>query len=245
MGDLKVFFETGARFGHRAHILELPGCAIKGRTKERLIDALPQAISSHISWLRSHDEKIIPLNGPGFFVFEERNVLYKNDGYEIRSWFSWDEEVFIETEFLKWLKVITYARNDLSERVMDLPGDILGWKQPLAKRETIREIIEKLINRERWYLSRLKNEPYNLYMPNNSNSLSESLAVSRTKVMSMLYFFFEHDKDHIVEHQQEKWSLKKIMRCILELTLESLKEIDYIASSYWCKYNEGLLLSAR
>ena len=86
---------------------------------------------------------------------------------------------------------------------------------------------------------------YDVYMPNNSNSLSESLAISRTKLMSMLYFFFEHEKDRIVEYKQEKWSLNKIMRRVLELTLESLKEIDYITSSYWCKYNEGLLLSAR
>lgn len=245
MSHLKLFLETGAVDGHRAHIFELPGCTIKGRTRERLIDAVPQSISSHIAWLRSHDDELVIPKEQSFSIIEEKSVTYKNDGAEIRAWFSWDEDFFTETDFLKWLKVITYARNDLSERVMDFPIELLDWKQSLSKRDTVKDILYNLINREIWYLSRLKNGISEVYAPNSYNTISECLALSRTKLMSMLYLFFEHEKKHCVEYQHEKWSLKKIMRRTLELTLESLKEIDYIASSYWCKYNEKVLISVR
>lgn len=243
MKRIGVFLEIGGKDGHCAHIFDLPGFCMKGRTKERLLAVIPQAALSHLSWLRSHGE-IFPFfdDGSTFNVVEEFEVKKDKDGYEIRGWFSKDGELLNEKEFLFLLKLISYAHNDLKERVMSLPRDLFQWQQT-PRSFKISQIISRLMELQIWFLSRLKDNPNNFNLHIGTGSISESLALIRTKVMSTLYFYFEQDtRNRKYEHLGELWSLRKVLRKHLESTLECLQDIDSIVSEYWRKCNEKILL---
>lgn len=239
---IQVFLEIGLEDGHRAHLLDLPGCTVKGRTRDRLMAAIPQNAVSHLAWLRSHGEEFNTCNDMQFSITEEKEITRQKNGYEVRAWFSWDGKELKEAEFLRWLKLLSHANNDLAERIMALPCDILDWYPAAFRHRSIKEIVFKVVEGAGWCLSRLKEDPNTFQVPVCSGTMSEYLAVVRTKAMSMLYFIFEHDRTRRFKHQGEEWSLRKSMRRYLELTLESLKEIDTIASLYWRKCNEGILL---
>jgi hypothetical protein len=127
-----VFVETGwdGADGVAAYAAELPGCATFAATDADAVAGIPLRASRFGSWLRAQGEDAPQILGDNWYEVE-RAAATNHDGLVRRAAFSLDELPPSDEEFVRWLRWLELAREELAT-AMDEHGADEATGLPLA-----------------------------------------------------------------------------------------------------------------
>jgi predicted RNase H-like HicB family nuclease/uncharacterized damage-inducible protein DinB len=240
MTVFQIYLEIGAEGECLAHVLDLPGCVLRGESLAEALEEMPDAIRAHIAWLRRHGEiveeveplelRVVETNqGFGPFRRGDRAALFPADLLP---------PTHDEMENL-YFKRANYARQDLLELVRKLPAEVLDWRMEKGTM-TIGEILRHVGNAEQWYVSRLvpaetlpKEWEVDADMP-----ILGFLELERRTALDRLRQLDEDELSaitrpvHWTKYPEEPWTARKALRRMIEHELEHLAHIHYILDEY-------------
>lgn len=154
---MKIFvcLEAGPD-GTGAFVPECPGCWVFGRTRERALKKVKDAVKEWFEWLERHGEKI-PAK-PGEFAVEVGEILrvsYNPVEAGKPEPLFWSEVAPVKNkDITRTIRLLEYSRSDLLKLVSGLSNKILDW-QPPGKPRTIRNTLKHIAFVEWWYITRL------------------------------------------------------------------------------------------
>jgi antitoxin HicB len=236
----QIYLEIGDEGECLAHILDLPGCVLRGESLAEVLDGMPDAIRAYMEWLRRHGEsveetdalelRVVEINqGFGPFRRGDRAALFPADLLPPTR----DE---MENLYFKYAN---YARHDLFELVRKLPEQVLDWRMEKGAM-TIREILRHIGNAEQWYISRLvpaetlpKEWEVDADMP-----ILEFLELERRTGLERLRQLSEDELSaithpvHWTKYPEEPWTARKALRRLVEHEIEHIAHIREILNEY-------------
>jgi predicted RNase H-like HicB family nuclease len=212
-----------------AHVPDLAGCTAAGQDRAAALAALPEAIRAYLAWCGAHGD---PLPEDGLI---EISVAEVARGY--RPWrrgganalFTVDRVPLGDPELRTYLRRMSFVRADLIALVRPLTDDVLD--QPAADgKHTAREILTHIADTEMWYLSRLGQRA-------GSDTLQADiisrLIDGRARAVEAILRFAPRQRDlvyvpteHPSEDPEEGWTLRKVLRRILEHELDHLHALQ-------------------
>ena len=207
-----------------AHILALPGCFVRGRSRAEVLRSLPQAVGDYQAWLRRHGE------GSGEEDVEvsldvEEEVLGTgpfNPG-DAAALFAAERSPVTLDEIEDYLRLMSYSRSDLLKLVADLSDRVLDWRESQIE-FSLRILIRHIGNAEQFYISRLF-EPDQLpreWAADRTLPIFEFLELERRGCFDCLRRLDERQLSdvfrpiHFTDHPEEEWTASKVLRRFVE-----------------------------
>jgi predicted RNase H-like HicB family nuclease len=214
-GDMKtyhVFIETNkdtlAEGGPLAHVPELPGCTARARTVDAVKEAIRQAARDYIAFLRAQGEPDLPDDFD--LEFEETQSFTLAPDYAPMT----PDEI---ARAKRWLEA---SRDAMLAELADLPDEAWDWK-PSVDDWPLRAITNHIGNSELWYTDKLM-EP--------DRAPLDRLDVTRCVALDRLDALAPQDPERVTIFEGEDWTLRKVLRRMLEHEQEHLAQIrDRIA----------------
>lgn len=227
-----VYLETGDDGRCMAHVVELPGCIARARSRDEALRQLPAAIADYHGWLRRHGEPAPSAEEP-----VEIELAGELTGYgpfergDAAALFPPDRKP-ITVEEMEWhFRLLAHSRADLLALTQapsaglgqGLPDDILDW-QPHPGSLSLRELLRHVGNADEWYVSRLV-PPETLPAEWESDEdlpLYEFLEMSRRTAIARLRQLNQEERSGMffpyewTRHPQEPWTVRKALRRFLE-----------------------------
>jgi len=196
--------------GPIAHVPTLPGASAQGQTIEEAKEKIRESVRSYLALLSEAGEAVPEEDEPIQLEFEEidnatlptdYNALHPNELENL----------------LRWMAI---SRQDLMSLVNDLPAETLDWK---ASQETpsIGEILYQIAEADLWYTDRLKKWP---------EAPLFRLAAARSVALERLRNLTEKEWSGITIYNKQRWTLRKILRRMLEYEREQIHQIRVILS---------------
>lgn len=240
MSTFQIYLEIGAEGECLAHVLDLPGCVLRGESLAEALEGMPSEIRNYMAWLKRHGEVVNEIETL------ELRVVETNQGFgpfrrgDRAALFSPDllPPTMDEIEGL-YFKRAGYARQDLFEITKDLPEQILDWRQKTGAM-TVREILRHIGNAEQWYVSRLvpagslpQEWAHDADLP-----IIEFLEMERRTALKRLRRLSEEEISaitrpaHWTKHPDEPWTARKVLRRMVEHELEHVAHIRKILENY-------------
>jgi uncharacterized damage-inducible protein DinB/predicted RNase H-like HicB family nuclease len=240
MSRYSVYLEIGDEGQCMAHVLDLPGCAVRAMNREVVLHRLPSAIVEYYAWLRYHGETVPSEDEPIEIEFAEESTGFGpfNPG-DAAALFSPDKKPVFPGEMEDYFRLIGYARDDLLRTVKELPEEVLDWQAgPLAS--SIRRLLRHIGNAEQWYVSRLvpsKTLPpeweHDEHLP-----IFEFLEMERRTALERLRQLTDQERVEIfrptqwTNHPEEPWTTRKVLRRFLEHEREHTDQIREMLCEY-------------
>ncbi|MFC2030184.1 type II toxin-antitoxin system HicB family antitoxin [Chloroflexota bacterium] len=249
MSRYSVYLEVGQDGQCFAHVLELPGCIARAKTREASIMDVPGAISAYHAWLRRHGEAAPPDDEPTEFEIEDEEAgfgAFEPD--DAAALFPPDRIAVDDQEMARYFRLMEHARSDLLALVEDLTTETLDWEAPYLsamglpepRLHTIRGLLRHIGNSEKWYTSRVV--PRETLPPgwsaDDSVPVLEYLSVVRHSAMKRLWQIDEQERSAVhhpsywTGHPEEAWTLRKALRRFLEHEFEHTTQIRERLSLY-------------
>lgn len=213
-----------------AWALDYPGVFTYGADDAEALLRMPRQILMFESWLDLHtDQSWVHLEGLDMHI-DETFEVYPVEGdegvYEVNAFFRSDLVALSEEEVQRALLVFNWQREELLAGLETLPADLL--KQDFeGQRWTIEGILEHIAGVESWYFSRLG---YEFPKPADSSDPFQLLEASAANVNNCLPELIGFDL--VLEHQQEKWSARKLVRRLLWHQRDHIDHIRDLALRY-------------
>ncbi len=145
-----VTLEQGADGGYLAWVHELPGCAVRGATREEVVRRLEQEIAGFRAWLREHGEKMT-VGSPQVEVAAEQQSLTRAADANTEILLDPDRAPLTVPAWNRIERWLGYSRADLLALVRELPEDLLDAR-PLGARRSVREHLVHVGVTELFYL---------------------------------------------------------------------------------------------
>ena len=235
----QVYIE--GRGTHRmGHILALPGCCARGRTRAEVLRSLPGAVREHGEWLDRHGE------GPGeegtevsFDVAEDVVGTGPFNPGDAAALFSVERSPVSPGEIEDCLRLMSYSRSDLLELAGSLPDKVLDWCQSRTE-FSLRIVLRHIGNAEQWYISRLF-EPDQLpqeWAADRTLPVFEFLDLERRGCIGCLRRLDERQRcevfrpTHYTDHPEEEWTARKVLRRFVEHEREHTRQARAILAAY-------------
>ena len=216
-----------------AHVSELPGCWVLTSDEADALARLPAAIERHRAWLRSHG---LPGGGTEPFVLVVRQTVtgprpWTHNGAS--ALFAMDRRLFDDAEFSLHLHMLACARSDLLRAVAAIPRGAFDDRVP-GERRTVRETLTHLADMEEWFISRL-GRTVQVREPDPVRRLVDV----RARTVEHLTRYAPEDRDLVFvptlrpsDDPEELWTLRKLMRRLLEHELEHLEDVR-VSRAHW------------
>lgn len=246
MRSYKIFYEIGPDGECLAHALDLPGCVIRGQSQSEVIANLPEAIQNHLAWLERHGEQVGEKSslellmggtslGAGPFRRGDTAALIVDDLVPL---------TVVEMDNT-YFRRSGYARKDLLILVGSLDENALDWRKEEGEM-TIREILRHIGNAEEWYLSRLvaveslPNEwDHDEEMPVlEFLEMVRRTSIERFRQLTKAELSGITRPEHWTRHPEERWTVRKALRRMLEHELEHISHIRQVLDAF--RFQEGL-----
>jgi uncharacterized damage-inducible protein DinB len=161
-------------------------------------------------------------------IFEVFPVDDEGEIYEVNAFFRSDLLPLSAEEIQKALQIYDWQREELLAGVETLPKDLLS-RQFEGQRWTIEGILEHIARVERWYFSRLG---FEISLPDDCSDPLQLLTLSAEGVRRSLPE--TEGWDQVFEHQQEKWSARKLTRRLLWHQRDHIDHIRELAQGQLC-----------
>jgi predicted RNase H-like HicB family nuclease/uncharacterized damage-inducible protein DinB len=195
-----------------AHVPELIGCFAMGSTREETLQRLRGAISDHLGWLAEHRE--LP-GSPAESEQVEIEVVeaismrgsYPRKPGEPSALFAADKEPLSHHDLQTAVRLMEHARHDLLEFLRDVPDSVLHWRSG-PDDPSIAELLVGMAHAEATHLACLDEE-------SERYPFSE-LAAIRSWAYHRLSRLTEAELSRVTTHSDEKWSARKVLRCLVE-----------------------------
>ncbi len=151
----QVYLAIAPRSGQaRAHVPDLPGCSLRGRSREEVLAHLPGAITAYLAWLKQHGEPAPAGEDTSFDIVEQTAGAVALHPGDRAALLASDLVPLTETDIERYLRLMRFSRQDLLALVVGLSDSVLDWQPPHGG-WTIRTVLRHLSGAERWYLDRL------------------------------------------------------------------------------------------
>ncbi|HMA37320.1 MAG TPA: type II toxin-antitoxin system HicB family antitoxin [Chloroflexia bacterium] len=200
-----------------AHVPDLPGCYARGGDPRAALDNLFVAIPAYWAWLRRHG---LPAPGPaGLGAVTLAVVEIVRDGAPgATALFEYEVTAAINRQGVSTcLARLAYSRADLLALLQALPPAAQA-PGPAARSATI---LTQLAAAERWYTRLLG--PGSRLKP--SRTPLERLANVRAAAVHQIEGLPDAAYDRVFAGGGERWSLRKLLRRMIEQERESTAEI--------------------
>ena len=245
MFDVKLWsvnVEHGERWWY-AHVSELPGCFTRGETREEVLNALPQEIDRHLSFLRERGRPSTETTK--FLVAQEiHGITELGEAGGAVAIFDTDERPVSEKDLETFLELIKWNREELYGIVRHLPEEARDTR-PIQDKWTINETLHHVANAEEWYISRLGEaiqEECESYIERLDPSLQENdvfkrLAVTRQGAVHALRAVFSRGvrgtftRAKYTRYPEERWTFRKVLRRFVEHEREHIGTIKLVVAA--------------
>lgn len=215
-----------------AWALDYPGVFTYGADDAEAILRMPREMLRFESWLNLRtDHPWVRLEGLDMHIDEIFEVFPVDDEgeiYEVNAFFRSDLLPLSAEEIQKALQIYDWQREELLAGVETLPKDLLS-RQFEGQRWTIEGILEHIARVERWYFSRLG---FEISLPDDCSDPLRLLTLSAEGVRRSLPE--TEGWDQVFEHQQEKWSARKLTRRLLWHQRDHIDHIRELAQGQLC-----------
>jgi predicted RNase H-like HicB family nuclease/uncharacterized damage-inducible protein DinB len=235
-----VYLETADDGRCMAHVLDLPGCAVRAPARDEALSRLPDAIRDYHAWLRRHgesapsaDERIeieVAGESSGIGPFDRRSAA---------ALFLPEQEPITPEEMKPYFRLMGYSRANLLALVRDLPDDVLDW-QPHSESFNIRGLLRHVGNAEQWYVSRLvdlETLPPE-WSHDESLPIFEFLEMTRRTATDRLQQLTQAERSgvfytmHRAWEPGEPWTARKVLRRFLEHEGEHTNQVREILAAW-------------
>jgi predicted RNase H-like HicB family nuclease len=214
MKTYHVFIETSkdaiSEGGPLAHVPELPGCTARAKTVDAVKQAIRQTVHDYTAFLRAEGERDLPEEFD--LKFEETQSLTLAPDYAPMT----AEEI---ERAKRWLDA---SRHALLAELADLPDDAWDWK-PGVDDWPLHAIADHIGESELWYTDKLM-EP--------DRAPLDRLDVTRRISLDRLDALAPQDVGHVTIFEGEDWTLRKILRRMLEHQQEHLVQVRDLVARY-------------
>jgi len=205
-----------------AHVPQLLGCIVRGKTPEEAIGYVEDAVAQYLVWLQEH-------SGTSWLIppiirtrIVERCSGGAASGSGSRVALLQADRLLVDRQMLEaCLLRFDYSRQDLLEITATLPHSVLTFR-PQRQQRTIREILQHVAGAEKWYLSRMMEVPH---FPAQKTPLLR-LQIVRKAAIELLSQYDLCQSARVVHKDGETWTLRKVLRRFLEHEREHVLEIE-------------------
>lgn len=201
-----------------AQMLDLPGCFAYGPTPEQACTALATVLPAYYAWLQRHDDYTPLVSGP--YAVRVRETV----GVPPRAFFGPDAEPMdvgdldLGTSLLEWayadLRTLVGATNDATLAARDARG-----LTPVDR-------LEGLLRVQSWLLSRLEPRPAPAPPEALPGGPREWLRLVPQAAVARLRNTSAEERERVLEHEGERWSLRKVLRRSVLEARESLAALE-------------------
>jgi predicted RNase H-like HicB family nuclease len=198
--------------GAFAHVPDLPGCCLRGLSRQDVLNGLPSEIAGYLHWLERHGEPL-PASGwaTAFEVASEAAAASPLQSCHQTGLFPADLLPLADKDVARFLRLMRFSRDDLLALLNGLEYGVLIQK-PAGGGWPIRSLLRHLAGLERWYLDRL-----GLWqdLP-RAHSDFEYMAMTRAYAYDALGTLTPRQRSARIIDGGEAWTARKVFRRFLE-----------------------------
>ncbi|MFW9923156.1 MAG: hypothetical protein ACFFDW_07730 [Candidatus Thorarchaeota archaeon] len=252
MAELRVNIEQGNEIFY-AHATDFLGCFAKAPSRSEVIDALLKDVKNYSEWILSKEinntYKIIAKEfqqGINEIEIIEEQTDIENLGEQNGSsaFFKSDTEELSDEMFNFYIQLVKYLTDDLARLVFHLSKEELN-QEILIDKPTINQELTKIYHTELNFISIFGEEIEQKFLEAinltrdelESLSILEKMLEVKQGAVAILRFYYpkienkEFKNKKTNELPEETWTLKKIMRKLIELEREQLTRIQFLVNA--------------
>lgn len=207
-----------------AQLLELPGCYSTGASQDVALTALAAAIPSYYDWLRRHDDYTPAVHGPFAVVPREAQRVSLVNGRLTSAFFSPAAEP-VTAEDLDWyVALLDWAYADLFAIASSLPPtslDAHGAATPHT------HPVPYVAQQQLWLLSRIEPQPRVPPLAQLPGTPLDKLRQVWRASLHRLRTATDDERERILDHDGERWSLRKVLLCSILLARTGTDKLTY------------------
>jgi len=211
-----VYIEThGDRItseGPLAHVPALPGASSRGRTVEEAKENVRIAIEQYLSLLRDVGEPVPEADEAILLHFQETEDATFVTDYDPM------QPNELETLF-RWMAI---SRQELMDLLRCMSQEMWDWR-PSEDAWSVAQIVYHLAESDLWYTDRLKQWPET---PLHRLAATRGIALERLRAVP------ETERGRVVHHQGEEWTMRKVIRRMLEHEREHIAQLRAMIEEY-------------
>jgi predicted RNase H-like HicB family nuclease len=180
-----------------AQLLDLPGCFARGPDERSAVERLVAGIPAYFAWLRQHDDYTPEVAGPFAVEIREVQRVSTHAGRPRAAFFAPAAEP-VSSEDLDWLlALLDWAYADLMAALQTLPEG--------------RTHADAVTRDQLWLLSRLEPEPRPVTIEQLDGEPLVRLRQVWQAALHRLRTSTEDERQRILEHDGECWSLRQVL----------------------------------
>lgn len=226
---INIYLESANRGRTMIHLLDYPGCNIKGKTTEDALKRLPFGWESYLDW-RKESGFSVPDPPYEFVVAEEKLTGGPFHPGSKASFFGPDEQEVSDLDREYYLSLMASSRKSLMKVVngISIKHFDLHIKSP---RWSIEGILRHIASAERFYITRLFAND-SIPRSKRSKDIYHRLSLMRENCLEILKNLTPRELSNKVYHGNEYWTARKVFRRFLEHEREHTGQILRIIQYY-------------
>jgi predicted RNase H-like HicB family nuclease len=203
-----------------AHVLDLPGCSAAGATEAEALVRVASQIAPHYAWLRRHDEYTPHVLGDATVVTREV-VRLGAPGQRGGAFFS-AAAVPVTNEDLDWyLALLDWAYTDLYASSHAWESAVVFGPDGRAARAVVQQVAQGQV----WLISRLEEQPRVPLVDQLPGTPLGRLRQVWQASLARLRAASDVERARILEHDGERWSLRKVLDRSILLVIQAVGEL--------------------
>lgn len=193
-----------------AQLYDLQGCFAYGRTPDEALNTLESRIPAYYVWLRRHDDYTPDVRGPFRVIPKEALRAQGLDGHTAGAFFGPDATP-VTDEDLDWsLALLDWSYQDLTALLSALPPG--GLDAPLPNGQPLRALVDHIAQTQIWLISRLEARPAVPSISQFPGTERDHLRQVWQASLSRLRASSDDERQRLLDHDGERWSLRKLLR---------------------------------
>ncbi len=209
--NYSVTLEHGSDGSYLAWVHELPGCFVRGASRDDALSKLPDAIQQFLDWLRTFGEAVDDRDVT-IVVAEEVDSLVEA-GEDTEALVRPDREPLTSTDWGKVERWLARSRQDLLRVLSTLPDEQFEWRAE-GRSRTLRQEVIHIAFVELMYAA----WTFDLH---SRAGLEEFLNWTRNISLARMRFLSEHDRGALTYAEwagaprPEEWTARKAARRLI------------------------------
>lgn len=232
-----VCLEVGSE-GTGVFVPAYPGCWVFGRTPERALLKVKEAIFDWFRWIEKHGEHVSDeTKNFEVEVAEMMRVDYNPVEAGKPEPLFWSEIAPVSRkDITRTIQLLEYSREDLLKLVSNLSKECLEWLPP-NKPRTIKNCLKHIAYVEPWYITRLNIDLPSKY-PRNTFKL---LDYTRKLIVNVLKDFPKEKMRGVYQPKKDRspvcnlWTARKVLRRLVDHERLHTRYIEKVLQLYKAK----------
>ncbi len=247
--EINLYLETAPRGKTMIHLLDFPGCIVKGITRDDALAHVQEGVFSYMCWRERHGFSFV--EEPYTFVIKEEVKGGPFNPGDKAGFFQPDQLPVSEVERKLWLELMQASRQDLLQIITSLTAEQLNLYLT-SPNWSIMQILRHIASAERFYITRLfaKGE---LPASKPARNIYQRIGNMRENCVKILSQLSPEQISKKVLSGDEYWTARKVFRRFLEherehtgqiiKILKHLNSIEFISDHEITNLFQGIFMS--